>query len=54
VDCVELGNVFLQVLRVIPFQYHSTVSLHTYISPGRWTIGPFVAAVQRHSLTPWT
>lgn len=24
------------------------------ISSGGWTLGPFVAAVQRHSLTPWT
>jgi hypothetical protein len=26
--------------------------LHAHISPGGWTIGPLVAAVQRHSLSP--
>jgi hypothetical protein len=32
-----------------PCQYHSTVALHTRILLGGWTIGPSVAAVQRHS-----
>jgi hypothetical protein len=27
---------------------------HSHISPGKWTIGPMVAAVQRHRLTPST
>jgi len=35
-------------------QYHSTMALHTHISPGGRTIGPLVTAVQRHSLTPST
>jgi hypothetical protein len=35
-------------------QYHSTTALHTHISPGGWTIGPLLAAVQRHSLTTST
>jgi hypothetical protein len=32
------------------------VALHVHTSPGGWTIGPLVAAVQRHTLTPstWT
>jgi hypothetical protein len=33
-------------------QYHSIVDLHIHIFWGM-TIGPLVAAVQRHSLTPW-
>jgi hypothetical protein len=32
-----------------PWQYHSTVELHTHISSGGWKIGPLVAAVQRQS-----
>jgi hypothetical protein len=28
--------------------------IHTHISPEGWTIGPLVATVQRHSLTPST
>jgi hypothetical protein len=45
------GTVLLRVLQ-FPCQYHSTVPLHTHISPGEWT----VAAVLRHNLTPstWT
>jgi hypothetical protein len=31
-------------------QYHSTVALYTHLSPGGWTIGPLMAAVQRHIL----
>jgi hypothetical protein len=37
-----------------PCQYNSTVTLHTHISSGGWTINPMVAAVQRHSRTPST
>jgi hypothetical protein len=37
-----------------PCQYHSTLFLHVHISTGGWTIGPFVTAVQRRSLTPST
>jgi hypothetical protein len=33
-------------------QYDSTVALHTHISSGGLTKGPFVATVQRHSLMP--
>jgi hypothetical protein len=41
---------------VFPCQYHSANALHTHVAPGRWTIGPLVAAVQSHSLTSstWT
>jgi hypothetical protein len=40
---------------VFPCKYHSTVAFHTQkSSSGRWTIGPLVAAVQRHSLTTST
>jgi hypothetical protein len=35
----------------LPCQYHYTVALHTHTSSGGRTIGPLVAAVQRHSLT---
>jgi hypothetical protein len=35
-------------------QYHSTVGLHTHVSSGGQTIGPLVAAVQRHNMTPST
>jgi hypothetical protein len=28
------------------------MAAHSDISPGRWAVGPLVAAVQRHSLTP--
>jgi hypothetical protein len=30
-------------------QYHSTVAFHTHMSPGGWTIGPSVSAVQASS-----
>jgi hypothetical protein len=33
-------------------RYNSTVALHTHISSGGLTKGPFVATVQRHSLMP--
>jgi hypothetical protein len=39
---------------VSPCRYHSTMVLHAHISPGGWTIGPLVAAVQRRGLTPST
>jgi hypothetical protein len=39
---------------VVPCQYHSTVAVHTRVSSGGRTVGPLVAAVQRHSLTPPT
>jgi hypothetical protein len=38
----------------LPCRYHSTVALHTHMSPGGRTTGLLVAAVQRHSLTPST
>jgi hypothetical protein len=31
-----------------------TVALRAYVSSGGWKVGPLVAAVQRHSLTPLT
>jgi hypothetical protein len=48
------GTGFSPEFFVFPSQYHSTMSLYTHISSGGWTIGLFVAAVQRHSLTPPT
>jgi hypothetical protein len=39
---------------VLPCRYHSSMVLHAHISPGGWTVGPLVAAVRRHSLTPLT
>jgi hypothetical protein len=39
-------------IRSFPCRYHFTVILHTHISPGGWTTGPLVAAVQRRSPTP--
>jgi hypothetical protein len=35
-----------------PWQYHSTVVLHTHISSRGWTMCHLVTAVQRRSLTP--
>jgi hypothetical protein len=35
-------------------QHHSTVALNSHISSGGQTIGPLVAAVQRHRLTSST
>jgi hypothetical protein len=49
VDKVALGQVLLRVLQFFP---HSTMALHAHISFGGRKIGPFVATVQRHSLTP--
>jgi hypothetical protein len=34
--------------------FHYTMTLHSHISPGELKIGPMVAAVQKHSLTPST
>jgi hypothetical protein len=47
---------FSQRSSVLSCQYHSTVALNTHASPGEWTIGQVVAAVQRHCLNPstWT
>jgi hypothetical protein len=39
---------------VFPCQDHSATALHTHVSTGGLTIGPLVAAVQRHGLTPST
>jgi hypothetical protein len=39
---------------VFPYQYHSTVALHSHISSGGWTIDPLAAAVESHGLTPST
>jgi hypothetical protein len=49
------GVVSTRVLRLSPINIIPPW-LHTHISPKGWTIGPLVAAVQRHSLTPstWT
>jgi hypothetical protein len=50
------GTGFSPTSIVSPCQYYSTMALHIHISPGGWKIGPLVAAVQRHLLTPsiWT
>jgi hypothetical protein len=37
-----------------PCQYHSTVAVHTHMSFGGYSIGLFVATIQRFSLTPLT
>jgi tetrahydromethanopterin S-methyltransferase subunit E len=39
---------------VFSSQYHFTLARHAHISSGWWTVGPLVAAVQRHSLTSST
>jgi hypothetical protein len=39
-------------IRGFPNLYHSNVVIHAHISPGVWTIGPLMVAVQRHSLAP--
>jgi hypothetical protein len=50
---VALGHVFHQVLWFSPVSIIIPSGLHTYISSyGGRTVGPLVAAVQRHSLTP--
>jgi hypothetical protein len=36
-------------IRSFPSRSHSTVVLHVHVSPGEWTIGLLVAAVQRQS-----
>jgi hypothetical protein len=50
------GTGFSPCFSVLPCRYHSAVALDAHISPGGWTIGPLVAAVQRRSLTTsiWT
>jgi hypothetical protein len=50
----DTGTGFSLSSWAFPCQCHSTVALHTHISSGGWTIGPFETAVQRHSLTPLT
>jgi hypothetical protein len=49
---VELPDSSARQNRMFPCRHHSTVDLHA----GGWTIGPLVAAVQRHNLAPlaWT
>jgi hypothetical protein len=44
------------VLRLFTCLYHSNLALHDHMSSGGWTVGPLLAAVQRHSLTSptWT
>jgi hypothetical protein len=42
---------FVGFLLSISFHRGSSLS---FISSGGWTIGPLLAAVQRHSVTPWT
>jgi hypothetical protein len=44
---------FLRLIR-FPCQYHSTVAVSTYTLSGRRTIGPLVAAAQRHNVSPPT
>jgi hypothetical protein len=46
------GTGFSLSSSVLPRQYHSTMALHSHVSSGGWTIGPLVAAVERHILTP--
>jgi hypothetical protein len=47
---------FLSEFLVLPCQHYSTAYFHTLtgLSSAGWTIGPLVAAVQRHSLNPST
>jgi hypothetical protein len=54
VDEVELWQVSLRRSTVFSCQYHSTVALHSNLSPVGWAIVPLVSAVQRRSLTPPT
>jgi hypothetical protein len=48
------GTEFSPSLSELPCQHHSTVAVHACISSVARTIGPLVAAVQRHILTPLT
>jgi hypothetical protein len=48
------GTGFAPSSSVLPCQYHSTMALHTRISPRKRTIDPLEATVQRCSLTPLT
>jgi hypothetical protein len=49
------GTGFSLSSSVSPCQYHTTMALHTHISPRGWTVGPLVP-FQERSLTPsvWT
>jgi hypothetical protein len=47
------GTGFISEFFCFSCQYNSTMDLHIHVSGG-WTIGPLVAAVLRHSLTPST
>jgi hypothetical protein len=49
-------NKFISEIFGSPLSNHSTMHLHTRVSSEGWTIGLFVAAVQRCNLTPpaWT
>jgi hypothetical protein len=53
VEKVALRQVSLRVPRFSPVSVIPP-GLYTRISSGGWAIGPFVAAVQRHILTPST
>jgi hypothetical protein len=50
------GTDFSPSSSVLSCLNHFTMAVHTHISPVRWTIGPLVAAIHRHSLIPstWT
>jgi hypothetical protein len=58
VDKVALGQALLRVILFYHSPCHFTVALHTHVSSRGWTIGPLVAVVLRHRLTPliwiWT
>jgi hypothetical protein len=53
---IGTGTGFSPSCLVFPCQYNSSLAVHTHMSPGGWTTGPLVAAVQRHNLSPstWT
>jgi hypothetical protein len=51
VDKMALGQIFLRVFQFFPVSIIPPWP-SILISSEWWTVGPFVAAVQRHSLTP--